>query len=94
MIDPQLPSPDVRPRQIRIEASSACQLRCPSCPTTNKGASPVIGSGWLTFEHFQKLVDGNPWVEEIELSNYGDLSQPAASADHGVRASARIDIDV
>jgi hypothetical protein len=34
---------------------------------------PVIGSGWLTFDSFRRLVDDNPWVEEIELSNYGEI---------------------
>jgi MoaA/NifB/PqqE/SkfB family radical SAM enzyme len=67
------PVPEIRPRQIRLEASSACQLRCPSCPTTSKATAPVIGTGWLTVDNFRKLVDDNPWVEEIELSNYGEM---------------------
>lgn len=73
MTDLHPPVPEIRPRQIRLEASSACQLRCPSCPTTSKATLPVIGSGWLTFDNFRKLVDDNPWVEEIELSNYGEI---------------------
>lgn len=64
---------EIRPRSIRVEASSACQLRCPSCPTTTKATTPVIGSGWLSFDNFRKLVDDNPWVEEVELSNYGEI---------------------
>jgi len=67
------PVPEIRPRQIRLEACSACQLRCPSCPTTTRATLPVIGTGWLTFDSFRKLVDDNPWVEEIELSNYGEM---------------------
>jgi MoaA/NifB/PqqE/SkfB family radical SAM enzyme len=73
MTDLGQPAPDIRPRQIRLEASSACQLRCPSCPTTTKATEPVVGSGWLKFDDFRKLVDNNPWVEEIELSNYGEM---------------------
>lgn len=73
MTDPHTPVPEIRPRQIRLEASSACQLRCPSCPTTSKVTKPVIGTGWLTFNDFRKLVDDSPWVEEIELSNYGEM---------------------
>jgi hypothetical protein len=73
MTDLVSPVPQIRPRQIRLEASSACQLRCPSCPTTSKATSPVIGSGWLRFNEFRKLVDDNPWIEEIELSNYGEM---------------------
>lgn len=68
------PSPNVvRPRAIQLEASSACQLRCPSCPTTTRATSAVIGTGWLTFENFRRLIEGNPWVEEVELSNYGEI---------------------
>lgn len=63
---------DIRPRRLRLEASSACQLRCPSCPTTTGAALPVVGKGSLTFDHFRALVDGNSWLDEIELSNYGE----------------------
>lgn len=64
---------EVRPEKIRLEASSACQLRCPSCPTTTGAARPVLGRGFLKFDDFKALVDANPWVREIELSNYGEI---------------------
>lgn len=73
MTDRSLAVPEIRPRHIRLEACSACQLRCPSCPTTSKATLPVIGAGWLTLDSFRRLVDANPWVEEIELSNYGEM---------------------
>jgi hypothetical protein len=66
-------APELRPAKIRLEASSACQLRCPSCPTTTGAARPVVGRGFLKFDDFKKLVDSNPWVREIELSNYGEI---------------------
>src|SRR5581483_2604572 len=62
----------LRPRRIRLEASSVCQLRCPSCPTTTKATLPVIGAGSMSFQDFQALIDRHPWIEEIELSNYGE----------------------
>jgi len=34
----------------------------------------VIGSGFLTFEDFKRLVDKNPFVREIELSNWGEVT--------------------
>jgi hypothetical protein len=68
-----MPSAEVRPAKIRLEASSACQLRCPSCPTTTGAARPVVGRGFLKFDDFKALVDANPWVREIELSNYGEI---------------------
>lgn len=61
------------PRAIRLEASSFCQLRCPSCPTTSGAIHPAVGSGFLRFEDFRKLVDATPWLRQIELSNYGEI---------------------
>jgi len=63
----------VRPPAIRLEASSHCQLRCPSCPTTTRAIHPVVGSGLLPLEEFIRLIDGNPWLKAIELSNYGEI---------------------
>lgn len=58
---------------IRLEASSACQLRCPSCPTTTGHAAPVVGLSALKLADFVKLIDDNPWVGRVELSNYGEV---------------------
>jgi MoaA/NifB/PqqE/SkfB family radical SAM enzyme len=62
-----------RPRAIRLEVSSFCQLRCPSCPTTSKAIHPAVGSGFLRLDDFRKLLDENPGLEQIELSNYGEI---------------------
>ncbi len=63
----------VRPRQIRLEASSACQLRCPVCPTAQgKIRESVVGTGFLKFDDFRRLVDSNPGIVAIELSNWGE----------------------
>ncbi len=61
------------PRQIRVEASSFCQLRCPSCPTASGHIHAAIGSGFLKFENFRKLLDASPTLERVELSNYGEV---------------------
>jgi MoaA/NifB/PqqE/SkfB family radical SAM enzyme len=63
----------VEPRQIRVEASSFCQLRCPSCPTTSGHIYPAIGSGFLKFEDFRELLESNPTLEQVEISNYGEV---------------------
>jgi MoaA/NifB/PqqE/SkfB family radical SAM enzyme len=57
---------------IRLEASSACQLRCPSCPTTMGLTEAVVGKASLRLADFVTLVDDNPWVGQVELSNYGE----------------------
>lgn len=61
------------PHKIRLEASSKCQLKCKGCATTLKLINPVVGSGFLTLENFKKVVDNNPSVKEIEISNWGEV---------------------
>ena len=63
----------ITPRTIRLEASSFCQLRCPSCPTTARAIHPAVGSGFLRLEDFRRLLDENPSLAHIELSNYGEI---------------------
>ncbi len=65
--------PVIRPRALQIEASSFCQLRCPSCPTTSGAIHPAVGSGFLRAIELQRLLDDNPDIAEIELSNYGEI---------------------
>ena len=64
---------EVKPTKLRLEASSACQLRCPSCPTTTKLIQPAIGTGFLKLNDFRKLLTENPAISAIELSNYGEI---------------------
>ncbi len=63
----------IAPHKIRLEASSFCQLRCPSCPTAAGFIDPVVRAGFLRLGDFQRFVDRNPRIEEIELSNYGEV---------------------
>jgi MoaA/NifB/PqqE/SkfB family radical SAM enzyme len=63
----------IMPKAVRLEASSHCQLRCPSCPTTSRAIHPTVGSGFLHFDDFKRLLDQNPSLERIELSNYGEI---------------------
>jgi MoaA/NifB/PqqE/SkfB family radical SAM enzyme len=63
----------VKPKSIRLEATSSCQLRCPSCPTASGAIRPVLGKGYLKLGDFQKLLDESPWISKIELSNYGEM---------------------
>jgi len=63
----------IRPRTIRLEASTACQLQCPSCPTTHGKLAEKIGTGFLGFDTFKALIDNNPWVTDVELSNWGEI---------------------
>lgn len=61
-------------KNISIDASTICQLRCPEC-STSKGLikNGLIGSGFLSFEYFKHLIDSNPTIQEVELSNWGEI---------------------
>ena len=63
----------IEPVSIRLEASSHCQLRCPSCPTTDGSIDQAIGMGFLTAGDFRTFLERNPSVQNIELSNYGEI---------------------
>lgn len=63
----------INPHAIRLEASSHCQLRCPSCPTTTHAIDAAIGKGFLKFSDFKVLIDRNPRLASVELSNYGEI---------------------
>ena len=59
--------------KIKLEACSACQLRCPSCPTTTGETRDVVGRSTLRAADFVRLIDDNPWVGRVEISNYGEV---------------------
>ncbi|MBM3810017.1 MAG: radical SAM protein [Acidimicrobiia bacterium] len=63
----------VHPSRIRLEASSVCQLECPACPTASGETKPVLGAGHLRLARFRQLLEDNPQLVHIELSNYGEL---------------------
>lgn len=67
-------SDDLRPRTIRVDASSVCQLRCPSCPNAQRMyEQSVVGYGFLKLDDFRNLLDDNPWLSEVELANSGEV---------------------
>ena len=63
---------NVQPAAIRLEAASYCQLRCPSCPTTTQAIRPAVAGALLPFREFRRLLDDNPFLRSVELSNYGE----------------------
>lgn len=61
------------PQAVRIEACSACQLRCTLCPTTRGETAEVIGRGSLKLADFQRLINRNPQIRRVELGNFGEV---------------------
>src|SRR4051812_19263298 len=72
---PKEPSPAVvsLPEKVTLESTTHCQLRCPSCPTTQGKVGKSLGNGHLTAEAFLAFVQRNPFVRRIELSNWGEI---------------------
>jgi MoaA/NifB/PqqE/SkfB family radical SAM enzyme len=62
-----------RPPAVALDLATACQLKCPSCPTATGEIARSLGSGFLTFEAFKTFVGDHPWVSDIELSNWGEV---------------------
>lgn len=63
----------MRPKSIRLDASTNCQLKCPSCPTAKGEIRKYIGGGFLRFEDFKQIVNDNHSILHIELSNWGEI---------------------
>lgn len=60
-------------RQIRLEASTVCQLKCPSCPTASGAVGKRLGLGNLKLSDFKNIIGNNPHVAHIQLSNWGEI---------------------
>lgn len=64
---------DENPVSIQIDASLHCQLACPLCPTADGRVRPALGAGHLKLGDFEALLDRNPRIAHVELSNYGEM---------------------
>jgi MoaA/NifB/PqqE/SkfB family radical SAM enzyme len=65
-------NPWLDPSAVRIDASTACQLRCPGCPTATGVVGQKLGTGFLRFDDFVRFLENHPKVQQIELSNWGE----------------------
>src|SRR5215831_8994630 len=61
------------PVSVQIDASMHCQLACPLCPTADGRVRPGLGAGHLKVADFEALLDRNPQIAHVELSNYGEM---------------------
>ncbi len=57
---------------LSIEPCTHCQLHCPGCPNMDLGHPPGMGWGRLTFDHFQKLIDGSPEIKRVHFDCFGE----------------------
>lgn len=63
------------PKRIRLDACSMCQLNCVRCfmRLNPEKVKKGCGLGYLKFKDFKKLIDDNKQLEEIGLSNNGEI---------------------
>ena len=68
--------PSQLPKTVRLEACNNCQLNCARC-WIREDEQEIIknagGFGYLKFDDFKNFVDKHPFIEEIELSNNGEI---------------------
>jgi MoaA/NifB/PqqE/SkfB family radical SAM enzyme len=55
------------PRNLTIETTSFCNLRCPMCPKTNDAVN-TSESRTLSLEVFDRLIPLFPFIESLELN--------------------------
>lgn len=61
----------IKPKKIRLDMTSFCQLKCPACPMSYLSINEK--RGYVHIEQFKKLLDENSWIQEIELANHGEV---------------------
>jgi len=61
------------PFYVRIDIATACQLRCPSCPTATGEIKKNLGTGFMPSAVFSQLLDANAKIRDVELSNWGEI---------------------
>lgn len=64
-----LPAPPL-PRELQLEVTGACNLRCPMCLVSHRPALPR--SRALGFEDFRRIVDGLPGLRRLTLQGLGE----------------------
>ena len=63
---------DGLPTSVCIDASTLCQLNCPSCYMRLENSGGV-GKGFLKYKDFKKFLDDHKFIKRIELSNSGEV---------------------
>src|ERR1700733_8448419 len=61
------------PVMLRADICTGCQLKCPQCPTGDGKIAGTLGTGRMALEKFAQLLDDNPRIRHIEISNWGEI---------------------
>ncbi len=60
------------PKRVRLDICTACQLKCKDC-YMRKSNYGTVGKGYTTAEQFKEFLKRNPFIQEIEISNSGEI---------------------
>lgn len=63
----------MQPKKICLDASTVCQLKCIACPTSSGEIGKSLKSGHLKLSDFKTIIDKNPRIISVELSNWGEI---------------------
>lgn len=66
------PEAFVIPDMIGVDVSSRCQLDCLLCRTIDK-ENRIIGLGQIRADQFRRIIENNPFIRRVELSNWGEV---------------------
>ena len=62
---------EFHPVRVRLDASTICQLDCAGCYMRSENCG-TMGAGYVRESNVRRLLDENPWIRQIELSNSGE----------------------
>ena len=62
----------IRSHSVRIEVCSLCQLNCRDCYMRH-GTDKIMGLGYMPVDKFNSILEENPYIDECELSNNGEV---------------------
>jgi radical SAM protein with 4Fe4S-binding SPASM domain len=78
------------PKELQLEVTGACNLRCPMCLVSHRPALPR--SAAMPFARFRELVDGLPGLRRLTLQGLGEpllcpdlVAMVRYAADRGIQ---------
>ena len=62
----------IDPVQVRLDISTACQLRCYLCDVACRQDKDFLGRGMMSLDNFINFIEHNRHIKKIELANAGE----------------------
>lgn len=62
----------INPPKVRLDISTACQLKCKLCPTEENNGRAFLGNGMMLPSEFINFIEQNRQIKMIELASAGE----------------------